>query len=126
MANNDAPFCNVEITKPPANPGDAAKKAGAAGQFGGLGRLSHNSTLQQVIRYMNQFVNVVYPSTNTVQAIKANKDNGKFNFQEVRSARTTKTVRVTNPDDSTQFVDVEQINSLTFKNSNDETWTWKR
>lgn len=43
------------------------------------------------------------------------------------SARTTQVVRVTNPEDATQFVDVKQINSLTMKDSQTgEQWQWKR
>lgn len=43
------------------------------------------------------------------------------------SARDKKTVRVYNPDDNTQFVDVEQITGLTMKDSQTgELWKWKR
>lgn len=36
------------------------------------------------------------------------------NFQEQRQLRTFQTVRVFNPDDSNQWVDVQQITGLTF------------
>lgn len=44
-------------------------------------------------------------------------------FTEI--SRATKTVRITNPNDPTQFIDVERISSLTLKDSQTgETWGW--
>lgn len=41
--------------------------------------------------------------------------------------RQVKTVRVTNPQDKSQYVDVEQIYALTMRDNNTgETWTWTR
>lgn len=43
------------------------------------------------------------------------------------NARVTETVRIFNPDDHEQFVDVERINKLTMKDKvTGETWTWDR
>jgi hypothetical protein len=42
-------------------------------------------------------------------------------------SRSTKTVRIYNPNDKSQYVDVEQIYALNFQdNKTGETWTWKR
>lgn len=46
-------------------------------------------------------------------------------FTEVN--RVTKKVRITNPDDEEQFVDVLRIDNLTFKDTvTGELWTWTR
>lgn len=48
-------------------------------------------------------------------------------WQEQRSDRVTKVVRVKNPQDESQFVDVEQINGLTFVDQKtQEKFSWKR
>lgn len=46
------------------------------------------------------------------------------NFTEVPGTRQTKTVKVTNPQDSTQFVMVDQITAVTFANKTGQTLTW--
>lgn len=57
-------------------------------------------------------------------AVSGNKQQG--NFTEIRSRRVTKKTRVFNPDDNTQFVDVEQIVSQTFQNGLGQTITWNQ
>lgn len=48
-------------------------------------------------------------------------------WQEVRSERVKQVVRVKNPQDPSQFVDVEQINGLTFSDQKTgEKFSWKR
>lgn len=48
-------------------------------------------------------------------------------FKEISSARTTKTVRVYNPDDKEQFVDVKQITGLVFLDGvTGRTLTWQQ
>lgn len=48
---------------------------------------------------------------------------GKF----VEIERVEKKVRIFNKEDKEQFVDVERINKLVFRDSTDgETWTWQR
>lgn len=48
-------------------------------------------------------------------------------WQENRQARVIKVVRVTNPKDENQYVDVEQINGLTFADQKTgEKFSWKR
>lgn len=43
------------------------------------------------------------------------------------ASRTTSNVRVYNPNDKTQYVDVEQINTLTMKDGiTGDAWTWHR
>lgn len=46
---------------------------------------------------------------------------------EDRGSRVVKTVRVYNPQDKEQYVDVQQINRMVFKDAKSgETWTWSR
>jgi hypothetical protein len=50
---------------------------------------------------------------------------GRWN--EIPGSRVTQTVRVFNPQDKTQYVDVERINSLTLQdNVTGEDWVWRR
>ncbi len=47
--------------------------------------------------------------------------------EEVEVKRTTETIRVRNPQDSEQYVDIERINTLDMKNkTTGDTWVWKR
>jgi hypothetical protein len=49
------------------------------------------------------------------------------NFVEVRNLRTTEIVRVFNPQDSAQWVDVQQITGLTFRDPvTGRTLTWRQ
>lgn len=48
-------------------------------------------------------------------------------WAEVKASRVTETVRVFNPSDKTQFVDIQQINQITMKDSvTGNTWQWSR
>jgi len=52
-----------------------------------------------------------------------NNQNKVGRFTEIK--RVTENVTVTNPQDSSQFVEVERINALTMRdNITGETWTW--
>ncbi len=49
------------------------------------------------------------------------------NFTEVRNLRTFETVRIFNPDDTSQWVDVQQITGLTFRDPvTGRTIIWKQ
>lgn len=47
------------------------------------------------------------------------------NFSEDKSFRTTSTVRIFNPSDNTQYVDVVQITQLVFKDPDGRSIVWK-
>lgn len=49
---------------------------------------------------------------------------GDDDFDQFELTRNTSTVRVENPDDSDQFVDVEVINSITFANKSKQKRTY--
>jgi hypothetical protein len=46
-----------------------------------------------------------------------NQSGGKGNFQEVKSERVSQTIKVYNPQDNSQYVTVNQITGLTFRDS---------
>jgi hypothetical protein len=55
------------------------------------------------------------------------KDEKKKQGQWVETNRQTEKVKVTNPDDPSQFIELERINQLTFKDAaTGETWFWQR
>jgi len=69
------------------------------------------------------------PATTTVSVVtkKSNDDPKKKAGAWEEVSRRKEKIRVENPDDSSQFVMVEVINSITMRNkSTGELWTWKR
>jgi hypothetical protein len=77
------------------------------------------NTMRQIIQAMtNQTGGGGGGGPGTVSTVQAN-------FQENKSKRVVQTVRVYNPNDKTQFVDVKQITGLTFENRlTKQTITW--
>lgn len=55
-----------------------------------------------------------------------NPPNKTANYTENRAKRTTQKVKVTNPDDPSQYVMVEQITGLTFTNGQGNEITWSQ
>lgn len=119
------PYCNIEVATPPAKPGDAVRRTGAL-----ILKIPPNANLQQVISILNRNFQALSPSTpkpsgRTTATTKKSNELKKTQWEEV--TRTLKIVRVENPNDSTQFVDVEQINSLTMRDrKTGEVWKWTR
>lgn len=66
------------------------------------------------------------PQNNTAKTNRtSNQKKDTSNFVEIK--RNTTKVKVYNPDDHTQWVEVKQITMLTFKNkATGETWTWNQ
>lgn len=99
MAN--APFCNVEIARPPGKPQSPT----------GLTPIPANASLQQAIRIINNNFN---------QLIKGN-------FVENRAARQVTLTRIFDPADHNVFVDVRQITGVFFVNPlTGQTIVWQR
>lgn len=101
---SNAPVCVVTTPAPPADPKKRAQ----------LQQLPPNATLPQIIRTINNnfhFLN---------QTLFKNG-----NFVEV--SRSTELARVTNPEDTEQYVDVLRINRLVLRDSaTGATWTFTR
>lgn len=103
MANptNGAPFCNISIATPKADPQKPV----------GLQQIPRGATNQQIINITNNNFN---------QLVKGN-------YFENRALRQTVITRVFDPNDSSTFVDVKQITSLTFVNPvTGQRITWKQ
>lgn len=66
------------------------------------------------------------PDNGTTNGFKLKNDpKGSSRWSE--QSRVTETVRVFNPDDHSQFVDVERINKLSMRdNVTGEAWSWDR
>ena len=89
MAN--APYCNITIATPAANPGSPV----------GLQHIPQNSTLQQMINYVNNNFNLL----------------ARGNFVENRAMRQTTITRIYDPSNPANYVDVRQITGLQFVNA---------
>lgn len=99
--SNQAPYCNVTIAQPPADPSSAK----------GLQRIPPGATIHQITNIVNQnFFNLV-----------------RGNFNENRGARQTVLTRIYDPSDHNVYVDVRQITGLQFINSfTGQTINWSR
>ncbi len=86
--------------------------------LGGAGGMSFGK-LVPVIQSLQQVVYMLMGQANQ-QTQKPS------NFTEVRGARVTSQHRIFNPSDNSQFVDITQIDALTFKNKTGQTITWSR
>lgn len=89
-----------------------------------------NGLRQIVMQIMNQLPQGNNSSSGGSQnpnnaADKTDQGQQGGSFHEVPGSRQTKTVKVSNPDDSSQFVMVEQVTSVTFKNSIGNTLIYK-
>lgn len=80
-----------------------------------------NNNFQTLVRLNSYLYNTSdpdHPSNLGLQAVKVG------NFTE--KSRTKQTKRVFNPNDSEQWVDVEEITSLTLSDGQGHSWTWKQ
>lgn len=86
-----APYCNVEVATPNANPGSPK----------GIARIPPGANLQQVINIIN----------NNFQHVQLGQ------YVENKAARRSKIVRIFDPADHNVYVDVNQIVGVQFVNS---------
>lgn len=79
------------------------------------------SALRQAVQ---QLSNQITQNNGVLNGFRQDRNQGATWVEE---RRVTETVRVTNPQDENQYVDVERINSLTMKSRDSgQTWQWKR
>lgn len=99
--SNQAPFCNVDLANPKADPQKAT----------GMRLIPPGSNLQQITNIINNnFTNLV-----------------KGNFRENRARRRVVITRIYDPDDHNVYVDVRQITGLEFVNGfTGQTIDWQR
>jgi len=106
--SNDAPFCNVKGVTIPGTP-----------QLPSLQPIPKATDLPSALRAIQAMTNNFNTLYNTF--VKTG------NFVELRQFRTTEIVRIYNPQDASQFVDVQQITGLTFQDPvTGRLLTWKQ
>lgn len=97
----DAPYCNVDIASPKADPH----------KVGGLQLIPKGATLQQAITIINNNFNNIM----------------KGNFVEDRTKRQTILTRIFDPADGSVYVDVRQIVGTVWVNgTTGQTVTWRQ
>lgn len=88
------------------------------------------NAMRQAVMIMNNriIINNTYitPGKQGGNSSTKTKPPSDGDFKEVAGTRQTKTVRVEQEGNPNNFVEFEQINSLTLKDKNGETWVWKR
>lgn len=121
-------YCNVPVAEPPGEPAIPR----------GFQRIPPGATPDQIANIVNNNFQLLAGSTTPkttggfktkdTPAGKKNPDKTKEpNFVEDRPKRVTKTVRVFDPNDDTQYIDVEQIVGVHFTNpATSQTIAWKR
>lgn len=82
------------------------------------------ANLTGMIQSMGAAVNALSRKHNQQQKSTPAKNPG--NFTEVAGTRVSTKHRIFNPNDDTQYVDIIQIDAITFKNNQGQTLTWKR
>jgi hypothetical protein len=109
-----APVCNIAVKPPPGSPNlpglqPIPKATDLASALKAIAALTSNfNALQSGLTKPKSSAN---PSSGGGFNTQGN------NFVEERPLRVTQTVRIYNPQDNTQYVDVQQITGLVFKDS---------
>jgi hypothetical protein len=116
MAGTQAPICYINPPAPTAEPtGPALPPIPVATDVPSL--IAAVAALTAVVRHLaNQFP--LPPGGGRITNLTVNQDKKRHpaDFHEVVTKRVVKKVRVFNPQNRKQFVDVNQITGLTFAN----------
>lgn len=126
-----APVCNVNVPQPVVQPSPPALPA--------IPVATNLATAIQAINVMRQAINTmnnnIPPNNQNNQNTNINGFTTKQNQQQntpqkssfVQVSVVKNTVRITNPDNPDQYVDVEQITGLTMQNPvTGQSWTWSQ
>ena len=126
-----APVCNVNGPQPVVQPSPQALPA--------IPVATNLATAIQAINVMRQAINTmnnnIPPNNQNNQNTNINGFTTKQNQQQntpqkssfVQVSVVKNTVRITNPDNPDQYVDVEQITGLTMQNPvTGQSWTWSQ
>ena len=126
-----APVCNVNVPQPVVQPSPPALPA--------IPVATNLATAIQAINVMRQTINTmnnnIPPNNQNNQNTNINGFTTKQNQQQntpqksgfVQVSVVKNTVRITNPDNPDQYVDVEQITGLTMQNPvTGQSWTWSQ
>lgn len=114
-----APVCNINAPAPSAEPNSPR-----------LPTIPVATDLASAIAAINALRQIVQALTNQIPVNTLGRQGAvktQPSLKEQVSKRTTEMVRVFNPQDKSQFVDVEQINHLQFQDaSSGQTLVWDR
>lgn len=95
------PYCNVDVAKPPGDPTPGT----------GFQRIPAGATPDQMTQIINNNFALLM----------------KGNFTEDRSKRITRIVTLTDAQNPTVKIDIEEVNAVTFRNTTTgQTVVWKR
>lgn len=103
---SNAPVCNINAPLPSAQP-----------QVPRLPTIPVATDLPSALAAINAMRQTIQAMTNQFGFGPMGAVKTQAVLKELVSKRTTETVRVENPQDSSQFVDVKQINHLEFQDS---------
>jgi hypothetical protein len=115
---SDAPICN---NAPPSAPGQPSPKT--------LPSIPPATDLQSAIMAVNAIRRILQtmiqtPPQGGISGFRLRADRG---FQEVKQRRVTKRVRIFNPSDKSQYVDVEQVVGIVMQDPvTGNTWSWNQ
>jgi hypothetical protein len=124
-----APVCNLTTPQPNGDPRTRPIN---------LQQIPAGATLPQIInivnnntRILNSINNANFGTVNNFYQSPSNPTNPRPTLFRpgglIEVSRVSETVRIENPDDPSQFVEVERINKLRFRDStNGEQWVWNR
>ena len=103
------------------------------GRYGAPSSVVLQSTPSSIYNTLTGLLGEVKNLGDGLRSMKSHlqKENQKKNqkqasFTEVRNARVTSKHRIFNPTDNTQYVDIEQIDALQWRNQSGQTITWRR
>ena len=126
-----APVCNVNVRQPVVQPSPPALPA--------IPIATNLATAIQAINVMRQAINTMnnnippnnQNNQNTIMNGFTTKQDQQQNTPQksgfVQVSVVKNTVRITNPDNPDQYVDVEQITGLTMQNAvTGQSWTWSQ
>lgn len=110
-----APVCHIPPTKSTPQPGPR--------QFG---QVPPATDLPSAITAINQLIQIIQQLTNTGPSNGGGGtvSSGSGNYNERR--RVTEVVRVYNPDDHSQYVDIQRTNLLEMTDTKGGRWTYIR
>jgi hypothetical protein len=82
------------------------------------------NAINAIRRIMQTLIQPPHPVSGGITGFKLQQGRG---FQEVRQRRVTRRVRIFNPQDKSQWVDVDQIVGMVMADPiTGQTWTWQQ
>ncbi len=124
--SDQGPVCHIPPPNQPANPQSRDIPGLGAPPGNDLNSIRKSiKDLQDVVRLLAGQIQKLDPTGSN--GFKTKEDKKKDDGRWSEAARVVETVRVYNPNDREQYVDVEQINQLKMRDKvTGEQWTWDR